>query len=406
MLRFMLADLRRHWGGALVMAALVALAVALGIGVTLQERALRLGSARAAEKFDLVIGAPGSETQLVLSTVFLQAAALPLVDGDVLARLQDDPRVDWAAPVGFGDFHRGHPVIGTTTRLIAETSQGLAEGNLFAGLDEAVIGAQVALDLGDEITPSHGLLEQGGHEHDAARYRVAGRLKPTGTAWDRAILVPIRAVWDLHGMAGGEAQAGAGGHDHPHSPLDEEFHPGETPALPAILVKPASIGDAYKLRQEYRTAPDTLAVFPAEVLTGIYALLGDARQVLSVVAIGVQVLVAAALLLVTVIHIGQRRQQIAALRAFGAPRGAVFALVWGEMLIVIAAGIGLGFAGGWLGAQQMSALISARQGFALPIEWSRAEAVTLGLLLVIAALLSTLPAIIAYRQPPLSRLRA
>jgi putative ABC transport system permease protein len=67
MIRFILADLRRLWPAALVIICLVGLASALSIGVTLQERALRLGSARAADKFDLVIGAAGSETKLVLS---------------------------------------------------------------------------------------------------------------------------------------------------------------------------------------------------------------------------------------------------------------------------------------------------------------------------------------------------
>ena len=40
-----------------------ALAVAIGIGVTAQERMLRVGSARAADDFDLVIGAAGAPTQ-------------------------------------------------------------------------------------------------------------------------------------------------------------------------------------------------------------------------------------------------------------------------------------------------------------------------------------------------------
>ena len=74
MFRFILADLKRLWAGSIVIVILIMLATALGVAVTLEERALRLGSARASEKFDLVIGAPGSETQLVLSSVFLQAA--------------------------------------------------------------------------------------------------------------------------------------------------------------------------------------------------------------------------------------------------------------------------------------------------------------------------------------------
>jgi putative ABC transport system permease protein len=41
MFHFILADLRRNWIGALILALLIALATALGVSVTLQERALR-----------------------------------------------------------------------------------------------------------------------------------------------------------------------------------------------------------------------------------------------------------------------------------------------------------------------------------------------------------------------------
>lgn len=415
--RFILADLRRIWPGALVMVLLVALAVALGTGVTLQERALRLGSARAAAAFDLVIGAPGSETQLALSSVFLQPAALPLMPGEVLAELDSDPRVEWVAPVGFGDYHDGIPLVGTTTRLIAELAPGLAEGRVFARLGEAVVGARVPLPLGAEITPSHGAVAHEGAKHHGAAYRVVGRMQPTGTAWDRAILVPIRAVWAVHGMEQGDAKGESHDHDHAHDDdhdhaalnpdagLDEHWRPGRTPGLPAVLVKPASIADAYKLRQDCRARPDTLAVFPAEVLTGLYGLMGDARQVLAAVALAAQALVAVALVMVTVILVGQRRRQVAALRAFGAPRGAIFALVWSQMLLLLAVGIGLGHVGGWLAARHMSRMVAARQGFDLPVEWAASDAVTLALLLAAGAVLAALPAVIAYRQPAVASLR-
>lgn len=65
-------------------------ATTLGVAVILQERALRLGSTRAADRFDLIVGAPGSETQLVLSSVFLQPSPLPLVAGSVLPAFQLD----------------------------------------------------------------------------------------------------------------------------------------------------------------------------------------------------------------------------------------------------------------------------------------------------------------------------
>lgn len=432
MIGFILADLRRLWLGGAVVVLLVALATALGVAVTLQERSLRLGSARAADKFDLVIGAAGSETQLVLSSIFLQAAPLPLVDGAVLTRLAADPRVAWAAPVGFGDSFAGYPIVGTTTSLVSNTTSGFAEGKIFALEGEAVLGAAVNLSIGAEIKPMHGSAETGGHTHAEIAYTVVGRLQPTGTPWDRAILVPIQAVWHVHGLGvdhghehghgEGDADAHAGenqhggGHDHAHedgehhggidpdAPIVENFGDG-LPGLPAILVKPKTIADAYRLRQEYRSG-NTLGVFPGEVLTSLYATLGDAKAVLSAVSAGSQGLVAAALMLVTVIHVGQRRRQIGALRAFGAPRGSVFAIVWLELFFLVALGVGIGFLLG-LGAAHIGAqLFTAKSGVILPVGFTGEDLRLAFFLLGFAAILAAIPALLAYRQSPAAALRA
>ncbi|MGR9248476.1 ABC transporter permease [Rhizobium leguminosarum] len=433
MIRFILSDLRRLWAGSLVVVLLVALATALGVSVVLQERALRLGSARAADKFDLVIGAGGSETQLVLSSVFLQPSPLPLMPGEVLGKLAADPRVDWAAPIGFGDSFSGYPIVGTTTMLAQNLSGGLAEGKIFAREGESVIGAAVKLSLGGEIKPMHGSLEEGGETHTELVYHIAGRLRPTGTAWDRAILVPIQAVWHIHGMeehaedgeheneaASGTDSAEHGhehekvgadhdGHEHhgeadPDAALDESWTAG-APGLPAILVKPKTIADAYKLRQDYRSG-NTVAVFPGEVLTNLYATLGDAKQILVVVASGAQALVAASLVLVTVIHIGQRRRQIGALRAFGAPRGAIFGIVWLEFFFLVAVGIALGFALGYAAALILSSMFSQTSGITMPVGFAREDAALAAVLLAFATILAALPAVLAYRQSPAQALRA
>lgn len=435
MIRFILSDLKRLWAGSLVVVLLVSLATALGVTVTLQERALRLGTARAADKFDLVIGAAGSEAQLVLSSVFLQAAPLPLVGGDTLAKLAKDPRVAWAGPVGFGDSFAGYPIVGTTTALIDNTSGGLTEGQGFADGEDAVIGSAVDLPIGAEIKPMHGTAEEGGHTHTEIVYHVQGRLKPTGTPWDRAILVPISSVWHIHGM-----EAGKDAHDHAHEghdhgaeghaahasePHDHEAHnheahdhdahaheeggldetfTTETPGVPAILVKPKTIADAYKLRQEYRQG-NTLAVFPGEVLTKLYATLGDARQVLSVVAIGAQGLVGASLILVTLTHIVQRRKQIGALRAFGAPRSSISLIVWTELFALFATGIALGFAIGFAAAKVITGMLVAKSGVVMPVEFARADVTQAAVLLAVAAVLAVLPAWLAYRQSPAEALR-
>ncbi|MFJ6321584.1 MULTISPECIES: ABC transporter permease [unclassified Rhizobium] len=423
MISFILADLRRFWSGALAVVVLIALSIALSVTVTLQERAVRLGSARAAEKFDLLVGAAGSETQLALSAVFLQPAPLPLMEGAILARLAGDPRVELAAPVGFGDSAYGFPIVGTTTSLISSLSPSLAQGLLFARLGEAVVGSDVTSSVGAEIKPMHGTAETGGETHTAIAYRVTGRMAPTGTAWDRAILVPIRAVWQLHGMHaqehhdhdGDEVEphgAGDQGHDHDHAhghvdadaPLDEHFD-AQTPGVPAVLVKPKTIADAYRLRQEYRTGA-TLGVFPGEVLTRLYATLGDARSLLLAIALGTQGIVIAAIVLVTVMHVGSRRRQIGALRALGTPVRAIVGIVWGELFILFAAGIALGIALGYAAALVISARLAASTAVHLPVGFALDDAWLIGGFLAVAALISVVPAFSALRSSPAAALRA
>jgi putative ABC transport system permease protein len=435
MIRFILADLNRFRLGGFFIATIVALAVALGVAVTLQERALRLGSARAAEKFDLIVGAAGSETQLVLSSVFLQPSALPLMPGEVLRDLEADPRVAWAAPIGFGDFFGTSPIVGTTTTLVKNLSSGISEGAVFAREGDAVIGTDVPLQMGSTVKPMHGTLGEGGHTHTELAYTIVGRLKPTGSAWDRAIFVPIRAVWDIHGLGhhhddgdedhdhdhaaatteAAKPAAGAPGHhddhdDHdehhaidPNQPINEQWQ-GELPGLPAVVVKPKSIADAYKLRQQYRKDA-TLAVFPAEVLTTLYATLGDVKKVLSAVAAGAQLLVGAALILVIVMHVGQRRKQIGALRAFGAPREAVFGIVWLELFGLVSLGILAGLGLGYLAAHVIAARLATGSGFHMPVGFAPEDLASIAGLFIAAACLCALPAVIAYRQPPARALR-
>lgn len=479
--RLVAADLRRHLPGALMIVLLIAAATGLGVAVTLQERALRLGSARAADRFDLVVGAAASETQLVLSSVFLQPAPLPLMPGEVLAKLAADPRAAWVAPVGFGDNFEGYPVVGSATAFVTDGGRSApAEGRVFATLNEAVIGASVPMALGDLVKPQHGLAGEGGHTHTELAYTVVGRMAPTGTPWDRAILVPIEGVWRIHGLghhhedgdadehdhdhaAAGDAAAAVmtedhdhdhdgtpdhaaadhdadhaaapapageqtaatatgGGHPdqdadgHDHAADDDHDHDhdadaplghwnADSPGVPAIIVKARSIADAYRMRQDYRHAP-TVAVFPAEVLTRLYATLGDARLVLTLVALGTEALVAASVMLVTVVHLGQRRRELGALRALGASRAVIFGLVWSEILTLIGAGVALGFGVGYVGARVISGVLESQSGIHLPVEFAPEDAGFALMLLAVAALIAAVPAVLAFRQPPAAALRS
>ncbi|GGF29401.1 membrane protein [Aliidongia dinghuensis] len=405
-LPLLLADLKRHWGGALAIVLLIAVAVALGVSVSATARALRQGSADAARSFDLLIGAPGSQTQLVLTGVYLQPAALPLIDGRLLADLAADPGVAAAAPIGFGDFHRGYPIVGTDAAFAQRWGAvPIAEGRMFARRDEVVLGAGIDWPLGTRFHPSHGQHhavedddDEAAHQHQELTYTVVGRLAPQGTPWDRAILASIESVWWVHGLPDGHPLG------TPETRLGPPWDRESLAGIPTIVVKPKGIADAYRLRDQYRRG-GTMALFPAEVLIGLYQTLGDARALIAAIALGTQVLVVAAVLLAVLATLATRRKQLAVLRALGASRAFLFLLIWLEVegLVLTSGLLGLGL--GWAGAAALAGTFAARTGVVLLVEIGGPEVVLVAGLTLAGAALSLLPALGAYRTPVSTALR-
>ncbi|MFO1037580.1 MAG: FtsX-like permease family protein [Geminicoccaceae bacterium] len=410
------ADLRRTRTGTLAIVSLVALAVGLGVAVSAQERALREGSARAADAFDLLIGSRGSEVQLVLSTVYLQPAAIDLIPGRILVDLGVDPGVAYAAPIGFGDSWRGHPIVGSTADFVTRRGKvALAAGRLFQRLDEVVVGADVPLAIGQRLTPTHGQVETEDEDHHDIAYGVVGRLPHQGTPWDRAIILPIETVWWVHGLPVGHVldaarvwPAGAAGEpDLGAVPIGPPWQVEELPGVPAVVVKPTSFAAAYALRSQYRSAErGTMAVFPAEVLVQLYARLGDVRDLVAIIAVLTQVLVIGAVLLAVLASLAQRRRLIGVVRALGASRGFVFAAVWLNVAVTLLTGALAGLLLGWAGAHAVSAALARRTNIDLPVRITGAELELVAIIVVVAMALAVLPAALAYRGSVAAALRA
>ena len=194
---------------------LTLIAVLLGVGlalvVPLSLRAFQQGATDAAQIFDLLVTAEGSQTQAVLSTVYYQNAPVGNLPYRVFAALEADPRTARAVPLGFGDNVQGYPLVGTTPAYfdLREGPQALpyyrlAQGAIFSGPYQAVLGAQVAGEtgfrLGDTFQTAHGFAETFEPTMHADDYRVVGVLEPTGGPSDRAAYVAIESIWDSHGQ--------------------------------------------------------------------------------------------------------------------------------------------------------------------------------------------------------------
>lgn len=386
---------RRNRATVLLLVCLVMLAVALGVAVSAQERALRQGSARAADRFDLIVGAPGSQTELLMNIVYLQPSAVELLKPDVLARLLAEPNAELVAPLAFGNSVDGFSVVGTTGAFVDHLSGKLLEGRLFETDEEAVVGAASPFRVGQTVEPVHGHGEEAGATHHET-LTIVGRMASTGTPWDSAIVVPVEQTWHVHGLPTGHRP----GEEHIGPPFDPEHLPG----VPAVVVKPDSVPTAYGLRSAYRS-DDTTAFFPAEVLVQLYAVLGDVRSVLDVMALTTQLLVIAAIMAGLMALIQLQRERFAVLRALGASRAYIFVVVWTGVTAMVVAGAILGLGLGYIVAQILSTFISRETGVAISATLGQPELVLAGLLILLGGLVALVPAALVHRQPVVELLR-
>ncbi|MCV6546884.1 MAG: FtsX-like permease family protein [Cohaesibacter sp.] len=384
---------------SLMFIALIATSVALGVGLLAQERGLRQGTAKAAEKFDLIIAAPGSEVTNVLAAVYLQPTDLSLLDGKLYNEIANHDHVSFAAPIAFGDSYQGAPVVGTTLDFLQHLSGELRKGRAFEKPFEAVVGSAIDLPLGSHFTPAHGT----GHSaeadaHEGEVFRIVGRMQPTGSPWDKAILVPVEAVWLVHGMGTGhKPQEGAR--------LGPPFDPDYFPGTPAILVRAEELWANYALKSEF-TRKESMAIFPGAVLSQLHAILGDIRSVMSIMAVITQILVAGGVLTGLVILTRLFSRRLALLRAIGAPRRFVFSIVWSFAAILIGAGAvsGLGF--GFVTTALLSNIISERTDILIKASLQWPEFHLLAGFVSITILLAMIPAGLALLRPAIRDLRA
>ena len=384
----------------LMFVLLIAISVGMGIGLIAQERGLRVGMAKAADKFDLVIAAPGSEMTMMLAAVFLQPSDVPLLDGEIYNEIAAHPNVQIAAPLAFGDSYQGAPVIGTIADFVQHLTDDRIEGRLWQTSAEAIAGAAAPVTLGSTFTPAHGIGDAAEAEaHDGAGFTVVGRMPRTGTPWDRSILVPVEAVWEVHGLANGHAP-GRGAQIGP--PFDAGYFPG----TPAVIVRSEALWANYALRSEFSRDNETMAFFPGAVLASLYRVMGDVRQVMSLMSVVTQILVAASVLLGLFILTRLFRRQVAMLRALGAPRRFVMAVIWCYGAGLLAAGTLLGVVTGLGATAVLSRIVTARTDILVqaPLGWS--EIHLAAAFLAITSLLSLLPAAMVLRQPTTAGLRS
>jgi putative ABC transport system permease protein len=261
-------------------------------------------------------------------------------------------------------------------------------------LREAVVGSFAAsrtgVRVGDELHPAHGV-EQG-HDHDE-EYVVVGVLAPTNTPLDRCVWIPIEGMFRM----GGHVLRGTG----------EEFHaepgeaiPDEVKEVSAVLLAFTTPQVGLELDREInKSGKDATLAWPiARVMAELFDKLGWMNRVLVLVA-GLTVLVGAASIVASLYDaMHQRRRELAILRALGARRGQLSAVVVLEATTIAALGALGGFVVYFVILLVASGILRAQTGVVLdPAQFDLALVLVPAGLVLLGALCGAIPAWKAYR---------
>ena len=386
----------------------IALSVALFLGVEKARNAAKDGFDNTISGTELIVGAPSGQINLLLYSVFRLGNATAEISWPTYEAIAARNDVAWAVPISLGDNHRGYRVLGTTQSYFEHYKYGqrqslaFAEGEMFDDLFDAVIGSEVAKQLGYEVeTPliiTHGLGAGGLTDHDNRPFRVVGVLRPTGTPVDQTIHVSLEAITAIH--VGWETGA--------RNPLADNI-PEETirgfnltpRTVTAVFIGLKNRATVLRTRRDLNTnmTEPLLAIIPGQALAELWQVMSTAERVLLAVSAFVIAGGLVSILPSILTSLNERRREMSILRATGARPSHIMTLLIAEAAV-------LGFMGAVLGAILIqiifavaAPILSAQYGVALMGTGpGLVDAYTIGAVTLAALFLGIWPAITALRR--------
>lgn len=361
--------------------------------------------------FDAVLGARGSQLQLVLNTVFHLETSPGNIPWQMYTAIKADPGVALAIPYAVGDNYEGYRIVGTTPEIF--TSFQDREGQTFAvdprgrvfapDRREAVVGAFVAqrtgLRLGATFNPYHGLLFDESRRH-AEEYTVVGVLESTNSPSDRVIWIPIEGIYRM----GGHVLRGAG---RAFTPEEGMAIPEEHREVSAVMLKLQDPQAGIFLDQTINRQGDraTLAWPIGRVMADLFEKIGWVNRVLEMVAYLVVVVAAGSILASLYNTMNERRREFAILRSLGARRHTVFSAIVLEATTITALGTLAGYVVYTAILSTAFVIVRAQTGVVLDVfRLEPALLATPAGMLLLGALAGLVPAFKAYRTDVASNL--
>lgn len=378
--------LRSAWSRRIFLSwTVLALGVSAAFLMALERVSVRQqeASRRAMPRADLIVGPAGAPRELLFQALFHTEGGTSLLHWTASRRIAALPGVAWVVPIQLGERVGSHPVVATDSSFFASPWLGsgsapvVVQGKPFAGLFEAVVGADVAkasgIEVGDSLYLSHGHREhdhaehadhhdhEGEHDHgedahseeakpDEAKaddssmlrdphashfdkpFRVVGILASTGTPVDGAVWTDLRSLSALH--LDWRAGAPMRGFRIPASMVGAfDLTP---PGVHAMIVGLDDPTFALRLRGVIQSDSSlgAAALLPEVALAEIRRRTGSVEDLLVAAAVASAVSTLLGLVAVLVAGTRSRLGELALLRASGARTAAVRRLLFLEGAVV------------------------------------------------------------------------
>ncbi len=353
--------------------------------------------------FDAVLGARGSQLQLVLNAVYQLETSPGNIPWSLYTEVKNDPRVELAIPYAVGDNYIGYRIVGTTGDIFTRFEYQLGKhleveegGRVFdPSKREAVIGSFVAqklgLGVGSTFKPFHGLYYDPNMQHEEV-FQIVGVLKTTNTPMDRVLWIPIDDVYRMKG----HVLRGTGKEYTPQAGVEI---PDADKEVSAVMLKFHSPQAGFMLDQTINRQGKvaTLAWPIGKVMAELFDKMGWVTKILTLVAYLVMLVAAASNLSSLYNTLNERRREFAILRSLGARRSTVFSAIVMEATAIAGLGSLVGYAI-YLALFSLAAII-VREQTGVVLEVFRFHfsllAVPLGMTLL-GALSGLIPALKAY----------
>ena len=348
--------------------------------------------------YDAVVGAKGSQLQLVLNSIYHMEESPGNIPWEIYKSLKNNRMVSSAIPMAVGDNYYGYRIVGTSEQIFKHETNGMsvAEGAIFdESKNQAVVGSIVAeetgLKLGDKFKPYHGLNFNPDDQHDN-EFVIVGILENTNTPNDRVIWIPIDSFFRMDG----HVLRGSG---ESFEADKQNSIPDEHKEVSSVLIKFRSPMMAQRIAAQINRGSQATIAYPvATVMLDLFNKVGWVHKVLEMVT-WLIMLVAAATVLVSIYNtLNDRRREFAILRSLGAPRLNLVGMILNQAFVLSVLGALGGFIFYGLILSIAGQIIRSQTGVLLEIfKYSHILWIGPTVMIIMSLLVAILPAYKAYK---------